>query len=760
MIIFLPEHIQDNLLDRTSEEKSPQRSCSGNDSSEISEHLLEEERVTDELFEDIEETAENINEMIHFENELSRRDISMMLAGLSYRHSLSKEAIVDIIKLIDILIGKKTGITNYYIEKQFIHPEEVVQFNFYCENCQQLTSQVTKSERKHQNVMCEQCNTMNVISPLSDNYFITLDLSYIFKNFLEDEKIQASMSNHKRNDEHSTISDVTDSELYKAAMEKYKFDVSFNFNTDGAPIFHSSKLSMWPIQLAINELPPEQRHRNILLAGIWFGKSEPNMNVYLNVFAENCKVIATTGVHWKMNGELKTSKIFPLFCCVDSVARPMIQNATQFNGFYGCSYCYHPGKVINKQVKYSSDVPQYTIRSSDEVLNDMQEAVLSGRRIRGIKGSASVINLPGFDLVWGYPIDYMHMVLLGVVRQTWEIWTTYGKEMYIGSPSVLKIINRRLLKICPPNEIHRAPRPLSEKAKWKASEWRSWLLFYSVPCLHGILESKYLEHFCLLQRSIYLLLKRKITKDDIELADKLLKKYVFDFEKNYGSSAMNFNVHLLSHLTMSVRKCGPLWATSNFHFESAIFKIKRTVKGPMGIDKQIIYKSLNKNILQFTDMKASCKYYLNDIAHYEFSGNAETNIENFVRHLGAGYQEEVDDNFVKVYNRVFLKNTLLCTDEYCKEKKNNNSCVKVIDGYFAKILKIYVSNNSFKFRVQKIECEPFSINGYSMENCWSVKNVHREEVIEPFQIVKKALLMEIDGDTSYLSTFPNIVEVQ
>lgn len=83
----------------------------------------------------------------------------------------------------------------------------------------------------------------------------------------------------------------------------------------------------------------------------------------------------------------------------------------------------------------------------------------------------------------------------------------------------------------------------------------------------------------------------------------------------------------------------------------------------------------------------------------------------------------------------------------------------MIDGYFAKILKIYVSNNSFKFRVQKIECEPFSINGYSMENCWSVKNVHREEVIEPFQIVNKALLMEIDGDTSYLSTFPNIVEV-
>lgn len=94
-------NIQENSLDRISEE----RSCSEND---ILRNIWRCIRrgVTDELFEDIVETDEN--EMIH----LSRRDISLMLVGLSYRHSMSKEAIADIIKLIDVLLGK-----TYNIEK-------------------------------------------------------------------------------------------------------------------------------------------------------------------------------------------------------------------------------------------------------------------------------------------------------------------------------------------------------------------------------------------------------------------------------------------------------------------------------------------------------------------------------------------------------------------------------------------------------------------------------------------------------------------
>ncbi len=33
-------------------------------------------------------------------------------------------------------------------------------------------------------------------------------------------------------------------------------NVSLVFNTDGAPVFKSSGISLWPVYLVINELPP------------------------------------------------------------------------------------------------------------------------------------------------------------------------------------------------------------------------------------------------------------------------------------------------------------------------------------------------------------------------------------------------------------------------------------------------------------------------------------------------------------------------
>lgn len=41
--------------------------------------------------------------------------------------------------------------------------------------------------------------------------------------------------------------------------EQNKANVSLTLNTDGVEIYKSSKYSLWPIWLQINELPPIQR---------------------------------------------------------------------------------------------------------------------------------------------------------------------------------------------------------------------------------------------------------------------------------------------------------------------------------------------------------------------------------------------------------------------------------------------------------------------------------------------------------------------
>lgn len=48
-------------------------------------------------------------------------------------------------------------------------------------------------------------------------------------------------------------------------------DLTFTFNTDGSPLFKSSKSSVWPIQFVINELLPSLRFQHCMLSGLWFG---------------------------------------------------------------------------------------------------------------------------------------------------------------------------------------------------------------------------------------------------------------------------------------------------------------------------------------------------------------------------------------------------------------------------------------------------------------------------------------------------------
>jgi hypothetical protein len=62
----------------------------------------------------------------------------------------------------------------------------------------------------------------------------------------------------KQYDEH--IEDIYDGERYKyEPLLRDKNNISFGMNTDGAAPFRSANISMWPVYLSVNELPPNER---------------------------------------------------------------------------------------------------------------------------------------------------------------------------------------------------------------------------------------------------------------------------------------------------------------------------------------------------------------------------------------------------------------------------------------------------------------------------------------------------------------------
>lgn len=89
-------------------------------------------------------------------------------------------------------------------------------------------------------------------------------------SLLADTSVAAALSSQlediAENRGNSQMSDLTDSQMYKDIRVKIsRLDVTLLLNVDGAPIFKSSKYSIWPIQVSINELPPHLRSKNVLI---------------------------------------------------------------------------------------------------------------------------------------------------------------------------------------------------------------------------------------------------------------------------------------------------------------------------------------------------------------------------------------------------------------------------------------------------------------------------------------------------------------
>ncbi|CAG5093415.1 Protein of unknown function [Cotesia congregata] len=611
---------------------------------------------------------------------LSVWQVLTMIMAIVVRFNLSDEIQQAIISLMKLAAGpqfKCLDTSKYLINKFFNPVSNAAQYVFYCPTCNNLLTNplpITKNIKSE--VTCDKCKKKYETSKKEGNFFVTVDLEPQLQNYLSTEyvrkQIQDKIENRSNTNAEHSISDVCDSDRYKAdefIQSKNDSDnvvLTLNVNLDGAPLFKSGKNSFWPIQCIINEIPQIMRHNFMLLAGLWYTSCEPKpefMNLYLKSFITQIQKLTVTGLKVLVeNGRVITYFVKIFSFPVDSVARPVLQNRLQFNGFYGCSWCYQRGQTSSRSMKYplSSDTPR--LRDHESYVKDVEKHKNDIKKLRktkknekytvfGIKGSSVLSSLSDFDCVWGFPHDYMHGVLLGVTRQLWNKWS---KEFL--SVDQRKLINARLTAIQPPNEIHRTPQILLKRKSWKATEWRSWLLFYSVPVLSGILRQDLLDSYKLLVKSIFKLLSVNLTENELLQCEMDLLKFVYDCQNLYGISFITFNVHSLLHIVDSVRKNGPSWATSTYAFENNIYNLKLQVSGPNGVLGQMAIRTLRSNNFQkvlATESNETCRQFSEGILNKK-RPNVSKAVESdngalLMDHVNEGQLENSAYSIVVVY---------------------------------------------------------------------------------------------------------------
>ncbi|KAF0759468.1 Uncharacterized protein FWK35_00006114 [Aphis craccivora] len=138
-----------------------------------------------------------------------------------------------------------------------------------------------------------------------------------------------------------------------------------------------------------------------------------------------------------------------------------------------------------------------------------------------------------------------------------------------------------------PCEFARKQRKLEDVNRWKATEFQVFLLYIGTIVTKTSLKDLHWNHFFKLNISMIILLSPDYSKF-IDIARRLLDKFVKDFEVIYGRHFISHNIHGLMHLCDDYNEFGPLDHCSAFPFENYMGCLNKMLRKPHKPLEQII----------------------------------------------------------------------------------------------------------------------------------------------------------------------------
>jgi hypothetical protein len=129
----------------------------------------------------------------------------------------------------------------------------------------------------------------------------------------------------------------------------------------------------------------------------------------------------------------------------------------------------------------------------------------------------------------------MHLICLGVTKKLINLWLKGPLKTRLNSVKSTFLSNSLIdLKNVIPIDFHRKPRGFDELPRWKATEFRNFLLYLRPVVLKNIINEKCYLNFMCLHVSISILLRSNISNNLLKFSKKLLNYFISNFISIYG----------------------------------------------------------------------------------------------------------------------------------------------------------------------------------------------------------------------------------
>jgi len=158
----------------------------------------------------------------------------------------------------------------------------------------------------------------------------------------------------------------------------------------------------------------------------------------------------------------------------DTPAKAFIKCIKGHAGYSGCDKCHIEGEWNGKMTFPSTNDALRTDKEFSEMSDEEHHFERS-----------PLCDLP-VGMVTQFPIDYIYFICLGITKQLILCWMKGPLGTQLGATQVSQVSDR-LVGLTPyiPIDFCRKPRALSEIMRWKASEFRQFLLYTGPVVLHS-----------------------------------------------------------------------------------------------------------------------------------------------------------------------------------------------------------------------------------------------------------------------------------
>lgn len=482
-------------------------------------------------------------------------------------------------------------------------------------------------------------------------------------------------------------------------------EIKVSFNIDGLPLFKSTNTQLWPILgLLKNNSNPKP-----FVVALFCGRAKPSpLDVFLKQFVDELEKILRNG--FDLENVHYTVKIHSFIC--DAPARAFIKCTKQHGGYSACDKCVEAGEYRGRVIYESVSAPKRTNESFRSQLDEDHHV-----------GESPLLRLP-IDLISLFPTEYMHNVCLGVMRKLLNVWISGDLKVRVQSHAI-KIISEKLIYCSKfiPVEFNRKPRCLSELARWKATEYRMFLLYVGPFVLKDILPRSLYENFLVFHSAITILCSNKhISELGINLAQELLLIFINHSKSVYGLHFLVYNVHMLCHICDDVRLFGTLDEYSAFPFENHLKSLKKLVRSPN--------KPLQQIVRRLKEMES--------LKLYSFSSKITVSDQFYSGPLP-------EENVYECYKKLIYKKYTL----YVAESREVDCYCLTKDKKVFKIHNILKNHTLFIYGKEFLNYQPFfeyPFNSVAID-VMVVKNYSRFKLIPVNDILTKCVVIHYNDYT-------------